>query len=206
MEHASVAGPLIGALIFLGAAVIAGPLARRFGLGVAVGYLVAGVVIGPSALALIQDPGAVLQVAEIGVVMLLFLIGLELRIERLIALRKLIIGFGGLQIILSGAVFAGLARLAGLDAPAAMAIGIALAFSGTAMALRILQERGHLNRPYGERTFAVLLAQDLAVVPALALIPMLGDGPTEKMRSMHSSRATPCSTSERPRRVCGSGS
>ena len=179
MEHASVAGPLIGALIFLGAAVVAGPLARRFGLGVAVGYLVAGVIIGPSALALIKDAGAVLQVAEIGVVMLLFLIGLELRIERLIALRKLIVGFGGLQIILSGAAFAGLALLAGLDAPAAMAIGIALAFSGTAMAVRILQERGHLNRPYGERTFAVLLAQDLAVVPALALIPMLGEGPAE---------------------------
>ncbi|HVI30067.1 monovalent cation:proton antiporter-2 (CPA2) family protein [Hansschlegelia sp.] len=178
MEHASAASPLIGALIFLGAAVVAGPLARRFGLGVAVGYLIAGVIIGPAALALIQDPGAVLQVAEIGVVMLLFLIGLELRIERLIALRRLIIGFGGLQILLTGTALAGVAWAAGLKPPAAIAVGIALAFSGTAMALRILQDRGHLNRPYGERTFAVLLAQDLAVVPALALVPMLGDGPS----------------------------
>ncbi|GLK67704.1 potassium efflux system protein [Hansschlegelia plantiphila] len=179
MEHATTAGPLIGALVFLGAAVVAGPLARRIGLGVAVGYLVAGIVIGPAGLGFIEDPGAVLQVAEIGVVMLLFLIGLELRIERLIALRRLIIGLGGLQIALTTAALAAVAWELGMTPPAALAIGIALAFSGTAMALQILGERGHLNRPYGEKTFSVLLAQDLAVVPALALIPMLGDGPTE---------------------------
>lgn len=176
MEHASTAGPLIGALVFLGAAVVAGPVARRLGLGVAVGYIAAGLVIGPAALGFIEEPEAVLQVAEIGVVMLLFLIGLELRIERLIALRRLVIGLGGVQITLTTAAFAGIGWLLGLQPPAALAIGVALAFSGTAMALQILQERGHLNRPYGEKTFSVLLAQDLAVVPALALVPMLGDG------------------------------
>ncbi|MFC7051945.1 monovalent cation:proton antiporter-2 (CPA2) family protein [Hansschlegelia quercus] len=176
MEHGAGAGPLIGPLVFLVAAVVAGPLARRLGLGVAVGYLAAGLVIGPAALGFIQDPEAVLQVAELGVVMLLFLIGLELRLERLIALRRLVVGLGGLQIALTSAVFAAIGWLLGLTPPAALAAGVALAFSGTAMALQILQERGHLNRPYGEKTFSVLLAQDLAVVPALALIPMLGDG------------------------------
>lgn len=176
MEHGSPSGMLLGALIFLVAAVIAGPLARRFGLGVAVGYLAAGVVIGPAALGLIGDPTSILHVAEIGVVMLLFLIGLELRVERLIALRRLVAGLGGLQIGLTTLALAGLGLAFGLPLPAAVAIGLALAFSGTAMALQILEERGHLNRPYGEKVFSTLLAQDIAVVPALALVPMLGGG------------------------------
>jgi glutathione-regulated potassium-efflux system protein KefB len=176
MDHGSTSGMLIGALVFLVAAVIAGPLARRFGLGVAVGYLAAGVVIGPAALGLIKDPASVLHVAEIGVVMLLFLIGLELRIERLIALRRLVIGLGGLQIGLTTLAFAALGWAFGLAPAAALAVGVALAFSGTAMALQILEERGHLNRSYGEKTFSTLLAQDIAVVPALALVPLLGGG------------------------------
>lgn len=179
MEHGSSSGMLLGALIFLVAAVIAGPLARRFGLGVAVGYLAAGVVIGPAALGLIKDPASVLHVAEIGVVMLLFLIGLELRIERLVALKRLVVGLGGLQIGLTTLALALAGWAFGLSPPAALAIGLALAFSGTAMALQILEERGHLNRTYGEKVFSTLLAQDIAVVPALALVPLLGDGPGE---------------------------
>ncbi|WP_261401733.1 cation:proton antiporter [Chenggangzhangella methanolivorans] len=175
MEHGST-GMLLGALVFLGAAVLSGPLARRLGLGVAVGYLAAGVVIGPSGLKLIGDASSVLHVAEIGVVMLLFLIGLELRVERLIALKKLVVGLGGLQIALSTAAFAAAAWALGAEPPAAIAIGVALAFSGTAMAIQILEERGHLNRTYGEKTFSTLLAQDIVVVPALALVPMLGGG------------------------------
>ena len=177
MEHGSSSGMLLGALVFLVAAVVAGPLARRLGLGVAVGYLAAGVVIGPAALGLIADPSSVLHVAEIGVVMLLFLIGLELRIERLVALRRLVIGLGGLQIALTTVVFAVIGWSFGLGAPAALAVGVSLAFSGTAMALQILEERGHLNRSYGEKVFSTLLAQDIAVVPALALVPLLGDAP-----------------------------
>ena len=176
MDHGSTSGMLLGALVFLGAAVIAGPLARRLGLGVAVGYLAAGVVIGPEAFGMIASPDSILHVAEIGVVMLLFLIGLELRFERLVALRRLVIGLGGLQIALSTLVFALAAWALGATPPAALAIGIALAFSGTALALQILEERGHLNRTYGEKTFSTLLAQDIAVVPALALVPMLGGG------------------------------
>lgn len=176
MDHGSTSGMLLGALVFLVAAVAAGPLARRLGLGVAVGYLAAGVVIGPAGLKLIGDPASVLHVAEIGVVMLLFLIGLELRVERLVALRRLVIGLGGLQIAVSTAAFALGAWALGAEPRAALAIGVALAFSGTAMALQILEERGHLNRSYGEKTFSTLLAQDIAVVPALALVPMLGGG------------------------------
>lgn len=176
MDHGSTSGMLLGALVFLVAAVAAGPLARRLGLGVAVGYLAAGVVIGPAGLKLIGDPTSVLHVAEIGVVMLLFLIGLELRFERLVALKRLVIGLGGLQIAVSTAAFALAAYALGAEPRAALAIGVALAFSGTAMALQILEERGHLNRSYGEKTFSTLLAQDIAVVPALALVPMLGGG------------------------------
>ena len=173
MEHGT-SGMLLGALVFLVAAVLAAPIARRAGLGVAVGYLAVGVVIGPQALGLIGDPSSVLHVAEIGVVMLLFLIGLELRMERLIALRRLVIGLGGLQIGLTTAALALAAFALGASPAAALAIGLALAFSGTAMALQILEERGHLNRSYGEKTFSTLLAQDIAVVPALALVPILG--------------------------------
>ncbi|RXF73302.1 monovalent cation:proton antiporter-2 (CPA2) family protein [Hansschlegelia zhihuaiae] len=176
MDHGSSSGMLIGALVFLVAAVTAGPLARRLGLGVAVGYLAAGVVIGPAALGLFRDTASVLHVAEIGVVMLLFLIGLELRVERLIALRRLVVGLGGMQIGVTALAFSALGWSFGLDPAPAVAVGVSLAFSGTAMALQILEERGHLNRSYGEKTFSVLLAQDIAVVPALALVPMLGDG------------------------------
>ena len=138
MDHGSTSGMLLGALVFLVAAVLAGPLARRLGLGVAVGYLAAGVVIGPSGLKLIADATSILHVAEIGVVMLLFLIGLELRVERLIALKTLVVGLGGLQIVLSTAAFALAAWALGAEPPTALAIGVALAFSGTAMALQIL--------------------------------------------------------------------
>ncbi len=176
MDHGSSSGMLLGALIFLIAAVIAGPLARRFGLGVAVGYLAAGVVIGPKVAGFFQDTTSILHVAEIGVVMLLFLIGLELRLERLIALRRLVIGLGGLQIAVTAVTLTGALWAFGYAPRAALAVGLALAFSGTALALQILEERGHLNRSYGEKTFSTLLAQDIAVVPALALVPILGGG------------------------------
>ncbi|MFD1704207.1 monovalent cation:proton antiporter-2 (CPA2) family protein [Methylopila henanensis] len=176
MHHAAATSPLIGALVLLIAAVIAAPVARRLGLGGAVGYLFAGAAIGPSAAGLISHPDAVLQVAELGVVMLLFLIGLDLKIERLVALRLQVVGFGGGQIAITTLALAGVAMAFGYDPKPALALGLALAFSGTAMALQILDERGHLNRPYGEQTFAALLAQDIAVVPALALVPFLGAG------------------------------
>ncbi|GBD47772.1 monovalent cation:proton antiporter-2 (CPA2) family protein [Methylopila sp. Yamaguchi] len=174
MEHPAAPGPLIGILVFLVAAVVAAPIARRLGLGAVVGYLAAGVVVGPAALGFFRDPEQVLQLAELGVVMLLFLIGLDLRLERLIALRRYVVGMGGGQIVGAALAVALLAYLGGWAAPSALAIGVALYSSATAMALQILDERGHLNRPYGEKTFAVLLAQDIAVVPALALIPFLG--------------------------------
>ncbi|WP_020181220.1 monovalent cation:proton antiporter-2 (CPA2) family protein [Methylopila sp. M107] len=178
MEHGT-SGMLLGALIFLIAAVTAAPLARRFGLGVAVGYLAAGVVVGPHVLKLFGDTASILHVAEIGVVMLLFLIGLELRVERLIALRRLVVGLGGLQIALTALALTPALLAFGYSPRAALAVGIALAFSGTAFALQVLEERGHLNRSYGEKTFSTLLAQDIAVVPALALVPILGGGAAE---------------------------
>ena len=174
MDHAAAPGPLIGILVFLVAAVVAAPIARRLGLGAVVGYLAAGVVIGPAAFGFFRDPEQVLQLAELGVVMLLFLIGLDLRVERLIALRRYVIGLGGGQIVATALAVALIASLFGWAPSSALAIGVAFYAAGTAMALQILDERGHLNRPYGEKTFAVLLAQDIAVVPALAIIPFLG--------------------------------
>ncbi|MGA0532327.1 monovalent cation:proton antiporter-2 (CPA2) family protein [Hansschlegelia sp. KR7-227] len=174
MEHGS--GLLVGALVFLVAAVVAAPLARRLGVGVAVGYLIAGVAIGPGLLGLIKEPGAILGVAEIGVVMLLFVIGLELRFERLVALRRYVVGLGAAQILVTAAVIALIGSLLGLSPMGAVAIGFALSTSSTALALQILEDRGHLNRPYGEKTFAVLLAQDIMTVPALAIIPLVGAG------------------------------
>lgn len=175
MDHtAAASSPLVGVLVFLVAAVFAAPIARRLGLGAAVGYLAAGVVIGPAVTGFIGQPGAVLQVAELGVVMLLFLIGLDLRLERLLALRRLVMGLGGGQIAVTALALGFVGASLGYSPQAALAVGVALAFSGTAMALQILDERGHMNRAYGEKTFAVLLAQDIAVVPALALVPFLG--------------------------------
>ena len=142
-------GPLLEEIaIFLAAAVIAVPIAQRLGLGSVLGYLAAGVIIGPWALGLIGDVEQVLHIAEFGVVLLLFIIGLEMQPRRLWALRKTIIGLGGMQVGLSAAALALAASLV-LEMPPVPAIvaGLALALSSTAFALQLLAERGELNNP-----------------------------------------------------------
>ena len=164
---------LVTPLVFLGAAVLAVPLFRLFKLGAVIGYLAAGVAVGPSGLGLIDDPGSVLTLAELGVVLLLFIIGLELKPSRLWAMRRDIAGLGLSQVVLCGGVLAGLAMLAGLTWQAAVIAGAGMALSSTAFAAPLMEDRNELASPYGQRAFSILLLQDLAIVPLLALVTIL---------------------------------
>src|ERR1700693_3284199 len=170
-------GILLLPLLLLAVAVISVPLARLLRLSAIVAYLAAGVVIGPVGLALVRAPETVIAVSELGVVLLLFLIGLELEISRLLALRRAIFGLGAAQLVATAAVLGGLAYGLGLTGWRGAVIGgLALALSATAIALKILEERGQLQQPYGQRAFAILLFQDMSVVPLLALLPLLAPG------------------------------
>lgn len=161
-------------LVLLAAAVISVPIARFARLSAIVAYLVAGVVIGPFGFGIFNRPETILTVAELGIVMLLFLIGLELELSRLLAMRRDIFGLGVAQLLITAAAIAGLAIAIGLfDWRGALVAGLSLALSATSIALRILEERGHLQQPYGQRAFAILLFQDMSVVPLLALVPLL---------------------------------
>ncbi len=165
------------ALVLLAAAVVSVPIARKIGLSAIVAYLAAGILIGPHGLAIFRAPETILTVAELGVVMLLFVIGLELELGRLVAMRRDIFGLGAAQLAATGIVIGCIAYATGLlDGRAAIIAGLALALSSTAIALQILNERGQLQQVYGQRAFAILLFQDMAVVPLLALIPLLAPG------------------------------
>ncbi len=166
-------GPLFNVFIFLLAAVIAVPLSKRLGLGSVLGYLLAGVVIGPWGFAVIADPGDILHFAEFGVVLLLFLIGLELNPQRLWALRHPILGLGGLQVLLTTVALGGAGLLMGFEWRAALIAGMGLALSSTAIALQLLTERNLLPTAAGSASFSILLFQDIAVIPMLAITPVL---------------------------------
>ena len=173
----SAEGFLFQAFIYLAAAVISVPLAKRLGLGSVLGYLIAGVLIGPYALGFVGRGGSdVRHVAEFGVVLMLFLVGLELRPNLLWRLRGPMIGAGGLQLVATTIVFAGVAVLLGLSPGVSIAIGLIFSASSTAIALQSLSERGQLPTSGGQTSFAVLLFQDLAVIPILAIIPLLATG------------------------------
>jgi monovalent cation:proton antiporter-2 (CPA2) family protein len=177
MDHQHAIGFLLPALVLLAAAVVSVPIARRLGLSAIIGYLAAGIVIGPFGLGVFHTSESVLAVAELGVVMLLFVIGLELQFDRLIALRRQILGLGAAQLMLTAGAIGSLAWYLGLLGWRGAVIGgIALALSSTAIALQILEERGHLQKDYGQRAFAILLFQDIAIVPLIALAPLLAPG------------------------------
>ena len=175
MDHHSAGIDLLGLpLVLLAALVISVPLARFARLSAIVAYLIAGVIIGPYGLGIFATPERILTVAELGVVMLLFLIGLELELNRLLAMRKDIFGLGVAQVLITGLAIASLALLTGrFDWRGAVVAGLALALSATSIALRILEDRGHLQQDYGQRAFAILLFQDMSVVPLLALVPLM---------------------------------
>jgi glutathione-regulated potassium-efflux system ancillary protein KefC len=161
-------------MLLLLAAVIVVPLAARFGLGAVLGYLLTGVIVGPWGFAVIGEVEQVMHVAEFGVILLLFVIGLELRPSRMWALRRTIFGFGSAQVLVCSALLAGFSLLTGLPPVAAVVAGLVLALSSTAFALQLIAERGEMTARWGRAAFGALLFQDLAVVPLLALLPLLG--------------------------------
>jgi monovalent cation:proton antiporter-2 (CPA2) family protein len=159
--------------IYLAAAIVSVPLAHRLGLGSVIGYLIAGMVIGPFVLGIGHLSSDVMSVSEIGVVMMLFLVGLELDFSKLWEMRQTIIGLGGLQMILTTLALAWLAGRFGLPFSQALAVGLIMSFSSTAIVLPLLQEKGLLKTSGGQASFAVLLAQEMAVIPVLAFLPLL---------------------------------
>lgn len=174
MEHTDSFGLLTFAVALLGAAVLSVPIANKLRLSAIIAYLAAGILMGPFGSGLVRAPGTILGIAELGVVLLLFLIGLELEPSRLFKMRRDIFGLGAAQLALTAAAIAAAALVGGISGwRGALIGGLALALSSTAIALRTLEERGDLHMTYGQRAFAILLFQDLAVVPLLALVPLL---------------------------------
>lgn len=166
-------GLLIQALVYLTAGVVSVPIAKRLGLGSVLGYLIAGVIVGPFLLDLVGDPEDVMRFAEFGVVILLFLIGLEVRPALLWRMRTLIFGLGGAQMAFTTLLLAGAGLTFGLDWRTALAAGLILSLSSTAIVLASLEEKGLRQGPVGEAAFGVLLFQDLAVIPLFAFLPLL---------------------------------
>lgn len=165
------------AVVYLAVAVLFVPIARSLGLGSVLGYLVGGVIIGPSAFHLVGEEGQdVMHFAELGVVMMLFLIGLELDPSRLWKLRKPILGLGGTQVVATTVVLAGISFAVGLPLAQAVAIGMTLSLSSTAIVLQTLHEKGQMRSAGGRDAFSVLLFQDLAVIPMLSVMPALAVG------------------------------
>ncbi len=179
------------AFVYLLAAVISVPIAKRLGLGSVLGYLVAGAIIGPSALDLVGEHDEVMHFAEFGVVMMLFIIGLELRPSLLWRLRGPILGLGGAQVLATALVIAGVALWVGRMGSEAVAIGLILAMSSTAIVLQSLAERGVLKTSGGQACFSVLLFQDIAVIPLIALLPFLAHRATGAAASAGALAALP---------------
>jgi monovalent cation:proton antiporter-2 (CPA2) family protein len=164
---------LLGVFIFLAAACLTVPLASRFKLGSVLGYLIAGIAIGPFGFGWIDDAEKIMHFAEFGVVMMLFVIGLELEPQTLWRLRTSIVGLGGLQILLTAAAFTGIGMALGHAWQTSLAVAMALALSSTALVLQMLHEKNLMHTAVGEHAFSVLLFQDIAVIPILVLMPLL---------------------------------
>ncbi|SDF28725.1 monovalent cation:proton antiporter-2 (CPA2) family protein [Thalassobaculum litoreum] len=174
MQSSGHGSPIGDALIFLAAAVLFAPLLRRLKFSLVLGYLAAGAMIGPHGLSIIDDVTETRELAEIGVVFLLFTIGLELSFARLKVMRRLVFGFGTAQVVLTGFLVAVISLFMGQTYGAAVTIGAALALSSTAFVLQLMNERGELATRHGRAAFSALLFQDLAVVPIVIVVPLLG--------------------------------
>ena len=162
------------ALVYLSAAVVSVPIAKRIGLGSVLGYLIAGVIIGPAVLGLIGEGGQdIMHFAEFGVVMMLFVIGLELEPSLLWKMRNSILGLGGMQVLVTSILVAVAALIAGVPWQASIALGLTLSLSSTAIVLQTMKEKGLMKTDSGQSSFAVLLFQDIAVIPMLAIFPLL---------------------------------
>ena len=172
MEHSP--AWLINSFIYLSAAVIAVPLSKAIGLGSIIGYLTAGIAIGPWGLGLVTNVEDILHFAEFGVVLMLFLVGLELEPKRLWSLRRPIFGWGSAQVLGCALLLAAVAMLLGVDWRTSLVAGLGLALSSTAIALQVMGERNLMRTGSGQSAFSILLFQDVAAIPILALLPLLG--------------------------------
>ncbi len=161
-------------LIYLLAAVVSVPISRRLGFGSVLGYLAAGIIIGPFGFAFVADAEHILHFAELGVVFLLFVVGLELQPSRLWVMRRMVFGLGATQVFVSAVGIALVAWALGLAANAAIVVGLILALSSTAFVLQMLAEKKQLSMAHGRAAFSILLFQDLAAIPLIALLPLLG--------------------------------
>jgi len=161
-------------VIYLLAALVAVPISKRLGFGSVLGYLAAGIVIGPYVLALIGNPEHILHFAELGVVLLLFIIGLELQPSRLWVLRRMVFGLGSAQVAVTTIILSALAVAFGLPLMAAVIVGLILSLSSTAFVLQLLAEKKQLSTTHGRAAFTILLFQDLAVIPLIAVLPLVG--------------------------------
>jgi glutathione-regulated potassium-efflux system ancillary protein KefC/glutathione-regulated potassium-efflux system protein KefB len=161
-------------VIYLLAALITVPISRKLGFGSVLGYLAAGIIIGPFGLGFVKDAEHILHFAELGVVFLLFIIGLELQPSRLWVLRRMIFGLGSTQVVISAGLIAVIGYMFGLAVTEAVLVGLILALSSTAFVLQLLAEKKELTTTHGRAAFAILLFQDLAVIPLIAILPMFG--------------------------------
>ncbi len=164
---------LTDAIVYLGAAVVCVPLASRLKLGSVLGYLGAGCVIGPYGLKVATDPATTLHFAEIGVVLMLFVIGLELDPARLWAMRRAVFGGGAVQLLACGLPLAAIALLLGFTWQAALIVGLSLGLSSTAVVMQTMTEKNLGPTPLGRRVFSILLFQDIAAIPLVAVVPLL---------------------------------
>ncbi len=166
-------GELLKVVVLLGAGVLAVPLFKRLGLGSVLGYLAAGLAIGPFGMGFFSEAGTILHVAELGVVMFLFVIGLEMQPTRLWKLRREIFGLGLLQVVVCGALLTGVGAAAGLKLPVAFIAAMGFVLSSTAIVMQLLDERGDTSTPRGQRMVSILLLEDLAIVPLLAIVAFM---------------------------------
>lgn len=173
------------ALVFMSAAVVLVPIFQRLGFGSVLGYLIAGVLVGPHGFKLIQDSESIVHFSELGVVFLLFLIGLEIQPRKLWSMRRHLLGLGGMQILLCSLIFMTIGLSFGLTLLAAAVVGFALSLSSTAFAVQTLIEKNLFNTEFGRASFSILLMQDLVAIPALAIIPVIA------VSSSNSSSQTP---------------
>jgi glutathione-regulated potassium-efflux system protein KefB len=177
VSHAAGGGvDLLPVVILLGAAAVAVPLFRRLGLGSVLGYLAAGVLLGPSGFDVVTDPSAVLHLAELGVVMFLFIIGLEMEPSRLWALRRQIFGLGVIQVGVCGLLLTGVGMMLGFAPVVSFVFGMGFVLTSTAIVMQMLGERGELGSESGQKMVSILLLEDLAIVPLLAIVALLAPG------------------------------
>lgn len=168
---------LLAAVILLTATAMFVSLFKRLGLGSVLGFLAAGVILGPSGFAITEDVEGLRHFTELGIVLFLFIIGLEMQPKKLWSMRRLVFGLGSLQVVLTGIIIGGYVALLGIKWQAALILGFGFALSSTAFVMQLLGERGEMATKYGQASFAILIMQDLAIVPLLALVPLLSDAP-----------------------------